>query len=125
MAKYWFVYKGAPKLFTFTKEKKTVILTKVFHASKIVGAVLESKAQVASFCLELAKKLGMRYKCPPLPVDLSICSDNRTTTRDGSQSTTQDINRSTTQDGNMNVVSNIDNNQSLVDEVAAMFAIAP
>jgi hypothetical protein len=33
---------------------------------------LESKAQVASFCLELAKKLDLKYKSPPLPVDLAL-----------------------------------------------------
>jgi hypothetical protein len=33
---------------------------------------LESKAQVASFCLELSKKLDMKYTCPPLPVDLAL-----------------------------------------------------
>lgn len=37
-----------------------------------VVAILVSKAQVSSFCLELAKKLDMRYNSPPLPVDLAI-----------------------------------------------------
>jgi hypothetical protein len=37
-----------------------------------IGACLMSKAEVASFCLELSKKLDMRYRSPPLPVDLSI-----------------------------------------------------
>jgi hypothetical protein len=37
-----------------------------------VVALLVSKAQVASFCLELSKKLDMRYKSPPLPVDLAV-----------------------------------------------------
>ena len=37
-----------------------------------VLSIFESKAEVASFCLELSKKLGMRYESPPLPVDLSI-----------------------------------------------------
>jgi hypothetical protein len=36
------------------------------------GSILESKAQVSSFCLELAKKLDMRYQSPPLPVDLAF-----------------------------------------------------
>jgi len=34
--------------------------------------ILSSKAEVASFCLELSKKMGMRYKSPPLPVNLTI-----------------------------------------------------
>ena len=33
-----------------------------------------SLAQVQSFCLELSKKLDMRYKSPPLPVNLSLDS---------------------------------------------------
>jgi hypothetical protein len=37
-----------------------------------VGTILDSKAQVASFCLELSKKLKMRYIRPPLPVDLAL-----------------------------------------------------
>jgi len=40
-----------------------------------VTAILVSKAQVASFCLELAKKLDMRYNSPPLPVDLAIVNN--------------------------------------------------
>jgi len=34
--------------------------------------VLESKASVSSFCLELQNQLGMRYSAPPLPVDLGM-----------------------------------------------------
>jgi hypothetical protein len=37
-----------------------------------VGAVNTSKAEVASFGLELSKKLDMRYKSPPLPVNLNM-----------------------------------------------------
>jgi hypothetical protein len=37
-----------------------------------VVSYLVSKAQVASFCLELSKKLNMRYQSPPLPVDLAL-----------------------------------------------------
>jgi hypothetical protein len=37
-----------------------------------VVPMLVDKAQVSSFCLELSKKLDMRYKSPPLPVDLSL-----------------------------------------------------
>lgn len=38
------------------------------------GALLESKAQLSSFALELSKKMDMRYKSPPMPVDLSLKS---------------------------------------------------
>lgn len=33
---------------------------------------MDSKAIVASFCLELSKKLNLRFQGPPLPVDLAI-----------------------------------------------------
>ena len=39
-------------------------------------SILESKAEVSSFCLELSKKLDMRYKSPPLPVDLAFVQRN-------------------------------------------------
>jgi len=42
-----------------------------------VTTILVSKAQVASFCLELSKKLNMRYRSPPLPVDLAMVKSNR------------------------------------------------
>ena len=34
--------------------------------------ILDSKQTIYCFCLELAKKLDMRYKSPPLPVDLNF-----------------------------------------------------
>jgi hypothetical protein len=37
-----------------------------------IGAILTSKAELASFCLELSKQLGMRYVQSPLPVHLEI-----------------------------------------------------
>ena len=40
-----------------------------------IGPILNSKAEVASYCLEVQKKLGMRYEAPRLPVNLGI---NRT-----------------------------------------------
>lgn len=36
------------------------------------NAILNSKAEVTSFSLEVAKQLGMRYVAPPLPVDLKM-----------------------------------------------------
>jgi len=32
---------------------------------------LQSKADLSSFCLEVTKKLGMKYESPPMPVNLS------------------------------------------------------
>lgn len=37
-----------------------------------MAAILMSKADLASFCLEVSKQLEMRYQAPSLPVDLSI-----------------------------------------------------
>ena len=37
-----------------------------------VGAILESKASLTTYCLEVAKQLEMRYHAPPLPVDLAL-----------------------------------------------------
>ena len=37
-----------------------------------LGLLLQSKADLSSFCLELQKKLGMKYIAPPLPVNLSM-----------------------------------------------------
>ena len=36
------------------------------------GALGKSKAEVASFCLELTKKLDMKYILPAMPVELSM-----------------------------------------------------
>jgi hypothetical protein len=37
-----------------------------------VDGILESKAAVMSFCLEVQKQLDMRYVAPPTPVDLTL-----------------------------------------------------
>jgi len=36
-----------------------------------LGPVLQSKADLSSFCLEATKKLEMKYESPPMPVNLS------------------------------------------------------
>jgi hypothetical protein len=36
------------------------------------GIISQSKADLTSFCLELSKKMDMRYRSPPKPVDLTI-----------------------------------------------------
>lgn len=35
-------------------------------------SILDSKARLTSYCLEVAKQLNMRYVSPPLPVDLNV-----------------------------------------------------
>lgn len=52
-----------------TRESPTVFLTRAFLSS---DAILNSKAEVTSFGVEVAKQLGMRYVAPPLPVDLQV-----------------------------------------------------
>ncbi len=37
-----------------------------------IGSVLDSRAKVTSFCLELQKQLDMRYVAPPMPIDLTM-----------------------------------------------------
>lgn len=35
-----------------------------------IGQILESKANLSSYCNEVARQLNMHYRAPPLPVDL-------------------------------------------------------
>jgi hypothetical protein len=56
----------------FCLTRLCLILTAQREAWQNLGAILASKATVASFCLELSKKLDMRYQSPPLPVDLAV-----------------------------------------------------
>lgn len=37
-----------------------------------IGIILQSKADVASYCLEVTKKMDMRYSAPSLPVELAL-----------------------------------------------------
>lgn len=37
-----------------------------------IGIILQEKADVSSFCLEVSKKMGMRFIAPPMPIDLSL-----------------------------------------------------
>ncbi len=40
------------------------------------GPILQSKADLSSFCLELSKKLDLRYVSPPMPVNLTTSGLN-------------------------------------------------
>ena len=40
-----------------------------------VMLILQSKADLASFCLEATKKLGMKYESPPMPVNLQTSGE--------------------------------------------------
>ena len=37
-----------------------------------IASVLDSRAKVNSFCLELQKQLDMRYVAPPMPINLNL-----------------------------------------------------
>ena len=41
-----------------------------------VGRVLDSKANLTTFCLDVAKKLNMNYKAPPVPIQLSYAANS-------------------------------------------------
>ena len=40
-----------------------------------IGAILQSKADLSSFILEVTKKLDMKYESPPMPVNLSAAGN--------------------------------------------------
>jgi hypothetical protein len=46
-----------------------------------VGAILNSKADLSSFCLEVMKKMEMGYSSPPLPVALTVKGTEERPTR--------------------------------------------
>ena len=43
-----------------------------------VGPILQSQADLASFSLEVSKKLNLRYENPPKPINLSMNNDKKT-----------------------------------------------
>ncbi len=49
-----------------------VVVLQHMESWQNIGDVLQSQASVASFCLEVSKKMEMRFTAPPMPVDLSI-----------------------------------------------------
>jgi len=56
---------------------KYVICLQHVESWQNIGAILQSKADVSSFCLEVSKKMGMRFIAPPMPVDLSLVGKAR------------------------------------------------
>jgi hypothetical protein len=51
---------------------KYVIILEHIDSWQNIHLVLQAKADVASFCLEVSKKMDMRYIAPPMPIDLSL-----------------------------------------------------
>eukprot|EP01083_Nonionella_stella_P062448 162346_1 len=52
-----------------------VILLQHVESWQNVGDVLQSKAEISSFSLEVSKKMEMRFVAPPMPVDLNLPHD--------------------------------------------------
>ena len=42
-----------------------------------IGAVKQSHADVQSYCLELSKEMGMQFKTPVVPVNLSMVDQHK------------------------------------------------
>lgn len=76
-----------------------------------IGALLQSKAELSSFALEVSKKMDMRYVPPALPVDLNIKgkSNLASTEKFGDD------------EGGLASVTNDQSYSHAVDEAAAMF----
>jgi hypothetical protein len=49
-----------------------VIIAQCRSSWQKIRAVLDSRAKISSFCLELQKKLEMRYVSPPMPINLNL-----------------------------------------------------
>ena len=47
-----------------------IVIMQHVEAWQNIGAIKQSLADVASFCLEVSKKMNMRFISPPMPVDL-------------------------------------------------------
>ena len=42
-----------------------------------IGPIKASQADLASFALEVSKRLNLRYQSPPKPIHLSVCKRER------------------------------------------------
>lgn len=89
------------------------------EAWQSITSIVESKAEVSSFCLELSKKMGMRYRSPPLPVDLAFVQRNHIST---TASTTND---STMQPPAGGGIASTDTNSEIGAKIAAAMTSNP
>jgi len=51
---------------------KYVVVLAHIESWQNIAIILQEKADVSSFCLEVSKKMGMRFIAPPMPIDLSL-----------------------------------------------------
>jgi len=80
--------------------------------------VLESKASVSSFCLELQNQLDMRYSAPPLPVDLGMKTSKARSSMWTSKSEEQETPEPTLREEAMASLGSVDEN---LISIARMF----
>ena len=59
-----------------------VIIAQHRNSWQGIGAILESKGYLVTYCLEVAKQLEMRYVSPNLPVSLNLNQSNELTPTD-------------------------------------------
>ena len=61
---------GGPKLSIPHQPSSYAVIVICRDSWQQVGQVLDSKANLTSYCQDVAEKLDMHYKAPRLPVDL-------------------------------------------------------
>ena len=57
-----------------------------------VGTVLDSKGNLMSYCAEVQKMLGIQYKAPPMPIDLTLASGTELSAKSPDTSESRQIN---------------------------------
>uniref|UniRef100_A0A7S1YKQ8 Mechanosensitive ion channel MscS domain-containing protein n=1 Tax=Grammatophora oceanica TaxID=210454 RepID=A0A7S1YKQ8_9STRA len=94
-----------------------------------IGRLLDSRATLYSFCLEVQKKLGMNYKAPAVPVDLSLSRDVAAAARSIQQVPSTEYSE---ESGPFNPAAGVVGHRSLpsglgvsVKDIAALFSSGP
>lgn len=59
------------RIFTEQSYMQVTLLMQHREPWQSIGQILDSKANLVTYCNEVQKKLGMQYRAPPLPVDLN------------------------------------------------------
>jgi len=87
----WLALNGfrANQLVTDKGYVEYIIVPQHRESWQLIGQILDSKANLCSYCNEVAKQLNMHYRAPPLPVDLRYKDDGRPETEDESLDTAE------------------------------------
>lgn len=80
------------------------------------AALLTSKAELSSFALELMKKMNIKYRAPPMPIDLSM-----TRAADSSVGNVADLASELAPRTRLNSVDPDGNNSVGIESVEALF----